>query len=65
MPRRSRREIIGKTEDIERRVREKELRQLEGDLHQERRARPQSEAGKVEDSEESQPRRRWTRKPRR
>ena len=63
MPRRSRRRIIGKTEDIERRAREKELRQLEDELHQEWQVRPQSEAGNSQGSEESQPRRR-VRKPR-
>lgn len=64
MPRRSRREIVGKAEDIERRTREKKLRQLEGELHLEWQARPQPEAGKAQGSEEPQPSRRWTRKPR-
>jgi hypothetical protein len=37
VPRLSRKEIVGKTEDVERSEREKRLRKLEGDLHGEAR----------------------------
>jgi hypothetical protein len=37
MPRRTRRQLVGKEEDVERREREEELRALERELHQEKR----------------------------